>query len=61
MKISVLALLLILSLANVVEAGCPIGDLNGDCEVNSEDLHVLAEQWLEPSGGTADYSEPWSN
>jgi hypothetical protein len=54
MKIPVFVLLMTMSLTSVVKADCPVGDLNGDCEVNVKDLQVLAEQWLEPSGGTAD-------
>jgi len=33
---------------------CPIGDLNGDCTVDLQDLQVFAEQWLDPPGGSAD-------
>lgn len=29
-----------------VYAGCPSSDLTGDCEVDLEDLGVLADQWL---------------
>jgi len=53
-KIRLFVLALTTSLACSVGADCPIGDLNSDCQVNSEDLQVLAEQWLEPSGSSAD-------
>ena len=39
-----------------MRAGCPIADLNGDCEVNIPDLRLLAEQWLSNSGSLADLS-----
>ncbi len=42
-------LLLALTLSLVASAGarrCPTGDLNGDCKVNSQDLEILAHQWL---------------
>jgi hypothetical protein len=37
---------LILFWTTAVRAACPVGDLNGDCQVNSLDLAVLAEHWL---------------
>jgi len=37
-------------------AECPQGDLNEDCEVNLQDVQVLAEQWLDPPGSSADLS-----
>jgi len=54
LKIPLFALTLTLSLINSTRARCPVGDLNGDCRVDIEDLHLLAEQWLDPSGGSAD-------
>jgi len=39
-----------MSLAGSVHAGCPAGDLNGDCRVDFLDLQVFTGQWLEPSG-----------
>ena len=30
-------------------APCPVGDLDGDCEVDYNDLYIFAEQWLNPS------------
>ncbi|UCG57333.1 MAG: hypothetical protein JSU70_21000 [Phycisphaerales bacterium] len=47
MTIRFLGLMLILSLAISVSTGCPTGDLNGDCRVDTEDLTVFAEQWLD--------------
>jgi len=52
------SLLVILILAvfpvGSVWAACPDGDLTGDCEVDFEDVRVLAEQWLSPPGSLAD-------
>lgn len=31
-------------------AGCPAGDLNGDCRVDFLDVQIFSGQWLEPSG-----------
>ncbi|MCP4611364.1 MAG: hypothetical protein GY845_21850, partial [Planctomycetes bacterium] len=45
-----------MSLVPSVRADCPLADINGDCDVNILDLHLLAEQWLSSSGGTADLS-----
>jgi hypothetical protein len=39
-----------ISLFGSVEADCPLGDLNGDCNVNSLDLKLFVEQWLDPPG-----------
>ena len=50
MKTLLPVLALILSSVGSVLADCPVGDLNGDCEVNLEDLSVFAEQWLGPPG-----------
>ena len=58
MRISLLVLALILSLvpplADQGRAGCPAGDLNDDCQVNLQDVHILAEQWLVPPESSAD-------
>ncbi|UCG58138.1 MAG: lamin tail domain-containing protein, partial [Phycisphaerales bacterium] len=40
-------LALTLSLTNPLKAVCPVGDLNADCKVDSEDLVVFAGQWLD--------------
>ena len=48
-----LNLVLILSLADSVRAGCPVGDLDGDCTVDWEDMRLFAEQWLDPAGCSA--------
>ena len=45
---------LTICLVSFARADCPVGDLNRDCQVNSEDLQVLAERWLEPPGSPAD-------
>ncbi|UCG57736.1 MAG: CotH kinase family protein [Phycisphaerales bacterium] len=46
--------LLILLLAFSAKAGCPTGDLSGDCKVDSEDLKVLAGEWLALAENPAD-------
>ncbi|UCG58177.1 MAG: lamin tail domain-containing protein [Phycisphaerales bacterium] len=53
-KIPLFVLILTSLLAACSQAGCPVGDLNLDCQVNSEDLQVLAEQWLAPAEIPAD-------
>jgi len=30
---------------------CPVGDIDGDCKVDANDLGILASQWLDASGG----------
>ena len=50
-------LLLVLITPVVGSAGtqrCPVGDLNGDCKVDSQDLEILAQQWLVSSPSSAD-------
>jgi len=61
MKISLLSLVLGVALLGfpmeslrTVKADCPIGDLNGDCQVNFLDIKVFAEQWLVPPESSAD-------
>jgi hypothetical protein len=49
MKNSLLIPVLIVSLVSLVRADCPEGDLNWDCQVNFQDLQVLARQWLDES------------
>ncbi|UCG58653.1 MAG: lamin tail domain-containing protein, partial [Phycisphaerales bacterium] len=51
-RLLVLALMTFLTVP--VGANCPAGDLNGDCQVNSEDLRVFAEHWLDPPGSPVD-------
>ncbi len=34
----------------ILEAVCPPGDVDGDCQVEWEDLRILTEDWLEPGG-----------
>ncbi len=50
MRISLLTFVLTVSLVGSVSAEFPVGDLNGDCDVNSLDLKIFVEQWLDPSG-----------
>jgi hypothetical protein len=45
-KILSIRLLLVMCLSSIVRAACPVGDLNGDCYVDSLDLQIFAEQWL---------------
>jgi hypothetical protein len=49
-RIPLLTLVLTVSLAGSVSAEFPIGDLTGDCDVNSLDLQIFVGQWLAPSG-----------
>jgi hypothetical protein len=53
-KILPIILTLIVLLAGSAEAICPVGDLNGDCEVDIQDLQIFAEQWLAPPASLAD-------
>jgi len=54
MKFSLPALALTLSLTTFARANCPTADLNGDCQINLEDLQVVAGQWLAPPESPAD-------
>jgi len=38
----------------VDEPFCPVGDLNGDCRVDWQDLQIFAGRWLDDSGCSAD-------
>ena len=40
----------ILLIAGVVGAVCPVGDLSRDCKVDFDDIRLYAEQWLDESG-----------
>ena len=42
-----------LTAGNVV-AICPVGDLDGNCEIGFEDLALFSEQWLASTAGSAD-------
>ncbi|MGB2808261.1 MAG: lamin tail domain-containing protein, partial [Sedimentisphaerales bacterium] len=53
MRISLLTFALTVSLVGSVSADFPVGDLNGDCDVNLPDLKIFVEQWLDPSGCSA--------
>ncbi len=54
MKTLLPVLALILSSVGAALADCPVGDLDGDCQVDLEDLQVFASQWLQPPGSPAD-------
>ena len=41
-------------IAGYVEAGCPTGDLDGNCRVDLADLLVLSEHWLSTADTSAD-------
>ncbi|MCJ7673968.1 MAG: hypothetical protein MUO33_02320, partial [Sedimentisphaerales bacterium] len=46
-KITLLLLVLITPVVTSAGVGrCPMGDLNGDCKVDRQDLAILADQWL---------------
>ncbi|MBN2020095.1 MAG: lamin tail domain-containing protein [Sedimentisphaerales bacterium] len=47
MKTQLSALILVLFMASLVSADCPVGDLNRDCLVNFYDFASLAVNWLE--------------
>ena len=49
-KATLLSLVLIISLADIVMADCPVGDLNDDCKVDWEDVRHFVEDWLDPPG-----------
>jgi hypothetical protein len=53
MQIMMLGLAWTAFLAVNVGAECPTGDLNGDCRVDFKDIAILAEQWLDSPGGSA--------
>jgi len=53
-RYSLVVLLFIVYLACPARADCPLGDLDGDCKINSSDLYILAEQWLAPPESHAD-------
>ncbi|NIN36199.1 MAG: hypothetical protein GTO60_14315, partial [Gammaproteobacteria bacterium] len=48
-RLLLLTHVLSISLIGSTHAGCPAGDLNGDCRVDFLDLQVFTGQWLEPS------------
>jgi len=50
-RIWLLALSLIVLLAGAAGAGpCPVGDLDGNCKVDWQDVLRFAQQWLDPAG-----------
>jgi hypothetical protein len=48
------AVLIAIYLVSSATAQCPQADLTGDCEVNTLDLQILAEHWLDPPESPAD-------
>jgi hypothetical protein len=44
---------LIAFLAGSVLADCPVGDLDGNCKVDLQDLRLFSQQWLDDPGGSA--------
>ena len=57
-KIAIFSFLILFSgmfLTIPARAECPVGDLNGDCCVDSHDMQVFAEQWLLPPESPADF------
>jgi len=54
MKIWLASLALMASLVSSVTASCPLGDLNKDCQVDLQDLSLLAGQWLAPPESSVD-------
>jgi hypothetical protein len=53
-RITSLVSLVILYITNSTIATCPIGDLNGDCYVNLEDIVLFSEQWLSQPNSVSD-------
>ena len=49
MRVSLLLLILIVLFPCLAGAQCPVGDLNEDCVVNSQDLRLFADRWLDPT------------
>jgi len=61
-KISLISLVLIASLAVSAVADCPVGDLDGNCKVDWKDLRLFSLQWLDTPGGSANLDgEPGVN
>ncbi|UCF43468.1 MAG: lamin tail domain-containing protein, partial [Planctomycetota bacterium] len=50
LRILLLSLVFIASLAGSALRACPVGDVSGNCTVDLHDLRLLAEQWLDPAG-----------
>jgi len=44
----------VVCLAGLAHAGCPVGDVTGDCQVDVADLQILAGQWLAEPNSIAD-------
>ncbi len=54
MRIALASFVLTASLVSSVTASCPLGDVNKDCQVDLQDLSLLAEQWLAPPDSSVD-------
>jgi hypothetical protein len=54
MRIALASFVLMASLVGSVTASCPLGDVNKDCQVDLQDLSLLAEQWLAPPDSSVD-------
>ena len=52
-KMPFVSLLLAICLAGSAAANCPVGDLDGDCTVDWEDLKLFTQQWLNNPGDSA--------
>ncbi len=56
-RVSLVLFVLVLALAGVLCAKCPVGDLNRDCRVDGLDFAVFANQWMGDPNGTANLNE----
>ena len=56
-RLLLLAHVLSISLFGSAQAGCPAGDLNGDCRIDFLDVQILAGHWLEPSDAETNYAD----
>jgi hypothetical protein len=53
-KISLLLIVLTMFLTAPVHAECPLGDFDGNCRVDLEDMRIFSEQWLDEESIQAD-------
>ena len=60
LKLSLLSAVLVVYLTTSALLGCPVGDLDGNCKVDGDDVRIFCDQWLNDPGGTAnlDYTGP---
>ncbi len=56
-KISFFSLVLVVCLFGSDSAGCPVGDLNGDCKVDFTDLGHFIEHWLDGPDNPANLND----